>query len=448
MRHLRTIFILNKNSLHIKAFIHIFYLLLLLSMASCEKEKTHPGPDIEIFQPSSMMVYGLGDTIPVHVIIRHHIKIDFVSLSLESETGFPYEPSRQFDVDSAYFELKSYIIIQNTLIKGGANYVQISIHDEKHHSSAFFLPVNIAEVPRQLKSAVFLVKQLNQTIKVQSLTPSGIIDDLFQPGGSETGDIALSSHNQLMYYVDGRGQRLSAFDLVARERIWTLFEGENPVQWPFQSLYSDDTTAYVFKAQGFINGYNNNQMVVFRTGKFEHGTFTHITRFGRLIAASFKPFNTGLTRLYLFNSPGGTVFREVSFNGEVLYLSAYDKNRLILFLRVDNKIKLYHYDIELNTLVFSMELPFGEAKEITGRGKDNYFVIHQDELWWVRPEINSAVNYLEHSSLHNVAYDALGNYLFVAAGTQLSIYHLPQVVPFFEHSTGGEVSGLELLYNR
>jgi hypothetical protein len=150
----------------------------------------------------------------------------------------------------------------------------------------------------------------------------------------------------------------------------------------------------------------------------------------------------------LFNSPGGTVFREVSFNGEVLYLSAYDKNRLILFLRVDNKIKLYHYDIELNTLVFSMELPFGEAKEITGRGKDNYFVIHQDELWWVRPEINSAVNYLEHSSLHNVAYDALGNYLFVAAGTQLSIYHLPQVVPFFEHSTGGEVSGLELLYNR
>ena len=440
--------IIVNNSLHIKALIGFSFFLLLVAIVSCKKEKTFTEPDIEVFQPSSMLVYGLGDTIPVHVIIKHKLKLDFVSLSLESETGFPFEPARQFDVDSTYFELKSYIVIQNALIKGGVNYVQISTHDEKHHNSSFFLPVNIAEVPRQLKSAVFLVKQFNQTVKVQSLTPSGIIEELFHLGGSEDGDIALSAHNHLMYYVDGKGRSLSAFDMVSRDRIWAISEAENPVQPPFQSLYSDDTIAYVFKAQGFINGYNKDQMVVFHTEKFEHGSFTHLTRFGRFVAAGYKPFNTGLTRLYLFNSPGGTVFREISFTGKVLYLSAYDKNRMILFLKQDDNIKIYHFDIQLNTLVFSMELPFGEAGEITGTGKGHYFVIHQDELWWVRPEINSAVNYLQHPGLRNVAYDALENYLFIAADAKVCLYQLPEVVPLFEYSTDGQVTGLDLLYNR
>lgn len=440
--------ITGKNIFLNRALSSILFVILLFVTISCEKEKSFTDPVIEVIQPTSMRVYAPGDTIPVHVIIRHSLKLDFVNISLKSKTGFPYEPSLQFDIDSTYCELKTSIVIQNMLIKGGVNYVQVSTHDEKHHNSSFYLPVTIAEVPRQLKSVVFFVSQLNQTTQVQSLTPAGIAADLFHTGSSSVGEMAIASYNQSLFWVDGKGRHLSVFDLVLRERMWVISEAENPVQPPFQSLYSDDSTAFVFNAQGFINGYNSDQLVVFHTQRFEHGSFTHITRFGRFVAGSFKPFNTGLTRLYLFNSPGGTIFREISFKGEVLYLSAYDKNRMILFLKQDDNIKIYHYDIQLNTLVFGMELPFGEAGEITGTGKDHYFVVHQDELWWVRPEINSAVNYLLNPGLCNVAYDAPGNNLFIAAGGKVCLYHLPEVVPEFEYTTGGDVYGLELLYNR
>lgn len=438
----------GKTTLHIKALSGCIIVLLLFAILSCEKEKSTTDPTIEVIRPSSMVVYELGDTIPVHVIIKHNLKLDFVKLSLRSESGLPYEPIQEFNVDSTYFELKTYIVIQNVMIKEGKSYVQISTTDEKRHTSLFYLPVTIAEVPRRLKAAIFLVRQSNQRTRIQSITPSGIIDELVFFNGPENGEIALTSSNQNMFYVDGEGRGLSAFNISLGELKWTISEPENPVQWPFQSLYTDDTIAYVFKAQGYINGYNSEQMVVFHTEKFEHGIFTHITRFGRFVAACFKPINTGLTKLYLFNSPGGTVYREISFKGEVLYLATYDRSRMILFLKQDGKIKVYHYDIQLNTLVYSMELPFGEALEITGKGEDHYFVIHGDELWWVRPEINSAVNFLQYPGLHNVAYDALDNHLFIGAGNKICLYQLPQVVPLFEYVTTGEVTRLDLLYNR
>ena len=441
-------YITGKVNIDIKAFSGFLFLILLFAIVSCEKEKLYTDPVIEVMLPTPMKVYGLGDTIPVHVIIRHKLKLESVNVTLGSTNGIPYEPTKHFNVDSNYFELKTYIVIQNVLIKGGVNYVQISTHDENHHNSSFYVPVTIAEVPRQLKSAVFFVKHINQINDISSLSPSGVSRGLFLISGPVSADLAVTSSNQTLYLVGSNGLSFSAFDLESEDRKWILNEPVSPVQSPFQSLYSDDTIAYVYKGQGFINGYNSNQLVVFHTEKFEHGSFTHITRFGRFVAAGFKPFNTGLTRLYLFNSPGGTVYREISFKGEVMYLSAYDNNRMILFLKQEGKIKIYHYDINLNNLVFSMELPFGEAGEITGTGKGHYFVIHQEELWWIRPEINSAVNYLQRPGLSNVAYDSLGNYLFIAADGSVCLYQLPDMVPLFEYSTGGEVTGIELLYNR
>ncbi|GAB1403077.1 hypothetical protein MASR1M74_02550 [Lentimicrobium sp.] len=415
---------------------------------ACKKEKLYPLPEIEIYKPASMFIYGLGDTIPIHVSISHQYKMNYALLSLRDKNGFPFSPSRQIGINSDHIELKTYMVIQNAMPEGGVNYIQLSIFDEKNQKNNFYLPVNINSVPKQLRYAIFINGGDNNGSRVKAITSAGSVTDLFSVDDAGYGVMAIASSSRLMYYTEGTGKRLTAYDLEHKNKLWTIAETGNSVFVQFKSLYSDDTTAYVYRGQGFIDGYNEDKQVVFHSQKYEHGSFTHFTRFGRFLAGGFKPFGSGLTQLILFNIPGATEFRNISFKGEIMYLSAYDSQRLLLFLKQDGRLKLYHYDLQLNNIVFLMELPFADASQITGTGKDHYFVVHQDELWWVRPALNSAVNFLTIAGLKSAAYDPLDNYLFVAAGSQLSIYRLPETTALYKHTDTGEITNLNLLYNR
>ncbi|MCO5256206.1 MAG: hypothetical protein M9926_05535 [Lentimicrobium sp.] len=422
-------------------------LLLSTILAACGKGDDYvTPPEIEILLPYDGKAYGYGDTIHLQAELNHYKVIQYVRVSLLSVSNVPVLPARNFDVNEYNYLLSASIPLDDPQMVNGTYYIQVRVGDGESES-AESVKVQYSALERALVSVLAVGKLSVSEYAVSEWPVTGQLSERFRFQGDYSG-AAISSVNRQLYTAGRITGDLQAWNLAGNRTDWTVQAIVNPPLEYFYHLYSDENEVFVSDRDGYIRGYTAEGLVSFRSQAFPNGKFTRFVRLSNMLIAVFEPFNGVLNELIIFNYPGGTVFRQVQFQGGAVHLCPDGNEGVLIFLNGDATSAVYRFSVPENTMVELRRFPFSYISKVTGPSGGNCFIASGNELWWYRPATGSTVRYLTFDEIDAVQYDALSGKVFIASGNNIVTYRIPDQVSTGNVAVQGETADLLLLYNR
>lgn len=428
---------------------YIFFFALLLLYFSCSKGDDYiTPPSVNISKPFQNQIFGFGDTIFIQASISHFREIESIRISLLNKALSPVMPVLNYSVSEIDYQVNTYFVLDDINLDDGEYFIQLKVSD-KESSWNSWADIRITEVVREFRSVVAVVATADiiNAFEVFETPLNGSSSKLYGFSGDHLGS-EINSSFDIHFTAGSVFNGLIAWDMNKKIANWNVPAVVNPPQEWFYQLYADEKDIFVSTRDGFIIGYDRFGKVSFRSLQYQNGKFTHLVRHQNMLIAVFEPFNSHLQELVVFNYPGGTMLKKLQISGKVKHLSVYNTGSVLVFMNQTDKSGVFEFSIDNSGFVMLKEFAFQIIDDVTGSGKDHYFVSSGNEIWWYRPETGSATIYTTVQEPACMAFDELNNHLFVASGSTISYHRLPFSQVLGNIEMPGRVVGINLRYNR
>ncbi len=412
--------------LHMKSELRFVLLLGLVAvlMASCHKKDDDASPPIVIVeQPFEKQVFAYGDTVFIRANISHSLSITSIKVALVNGTQTPVLPALNFELSGNTYFLNTHLVLDDVLLAEGKYTLQIKVSDAQSSWNSW-VDIQYIEAEKQLLSVVAVVKSGMNSYDVLESPLKGNVLKLFSFTGDHSGS-ALNPEYNILYTAGSFMSGLAAWDLNDKRLLWSVPAVVSSAQAWIYALHADEKEVFVSTRDGYIEGYDYLGQVTFRSLKMENGVHTRILKSKDKLYGVFEPYNGTFSELVVFNYPGGSLARKMQINGEVVYLSNYSRDVVLVFVNQPNRAVVYEYSVSNHTLVELKTFSFSSIKTVAGDGKYHYFLHSGEDIWWYRPDLNSATKYVQTSSQAFMAFDDLNNRLYVGSPNKITGYGLP-----------------------
>ncbi|MDY0101917.1 MAG: hypothetical protein RBS07_03205 [Lentimicrobium sp.] len=422
-------------------------LIVLVSLISCQDEDEYiPPPVTIIVTPVNDQLFAFGDTLFIQARFSHFRNMATIKVSLVNSSLSPVLPAMNFDVFDTDYLLNTYLLLDDISLSDGEYFIQLKIQDETSSWNEW-IDVKYVSVDKQFISVVAVVSPQVNTYDVCEGAIEGNSLKLFSFSGDHCAS-GLNSASNTFFTVGQSQNGLTAWNLNTSQLLWNASVVFDPVQYWIHGFYDDENEVFVSNRNGFIEGYDILGRVSFRSQQFQNGFFTKILRSTDKLLGIFEPYNSSFRELVIFNYPGGTLFRSLQINGEVLEMSNYSKDVVLLFVNQPERALVYEYSLNSHTLVELKTFSFQNIRLVSGKNAEPYFILTGDEVWWYRPLSNSSTLYLKRENIVGMAFEELSNTLFVASGQHILGYGLPNANPVFNVELPSPVITFNLRYNK
>ena len=416
-------------------------------IASCRKKDDDESiPVVRIEEPFDGQVFAYGDTIFIRAKFSHSRSITSIKVSLVNGTQTPVLPALNFEVSDNNYLLVTYLVLDEVQMTDGKYTLQLKVSDE-NASWNNWVEIQYIEAEKELISLIAVVKTGMSSFDVLEAPLNNNTSKLF----SFTGDFLGSALNQGYNTLNIAGRfinGLSAWDLNETRMLWNVPAVLIPAQAWIYAMFADGDEVFISNRDGYLRGYDPLGQVTFRSLKMENGNFTNILKSKEKLLGVFEPYNGKFSELVVFNYPGGTLFRKMQMTGEVIYMSNYLRDAVLIFVNQPDRAAVYEYSVTNHTLVELKTFPFNTIQNVTGNGKDHYFLHSGEDIWWYRPAVNSATKYVQAETGALMAFEALNNRLYVGSGHNIASYNLPFNEPVYNLELPFPLVSFNLRYNK
>ena len=421
--------------------------LLMVVMASCQKKEDDVSPPIVIVeQPFDKQVFAYGDTIFIRAKFNHSRKIISIKVALVNGTQTPVLPALNFELSDNNHILTTYLVLNDVQMADGKYTLQLKVSDG-NSSWNNWVDIQYIEAEKKFISLVAVLKSGIGGFDVLEVPLNSNVSKLFSFTGDHSGSALNQGYNTL--YIAGRFiNGFSAWDLDQNRMLWNVPAVVIPAQIWIYAMYAEEDEVFISTRDGYIRGYDPLGQVTFRSLKMENGIFTNILKSKEKLLAVFEPYNGTFSELVVFNYPGGTLFRKIEITGEVVYLSNYLRDAVLVFVNQPDRAVVYEYSVTNHTLVELKTFPFNTIQTVAGSGMDHYFLHSGEDIWWYRPAVNSATKYVQTGREALMAFEALNNRLYVGSGHNITAYNLPFNEPVYSLDLPFPLVSFNLRYNK
>ncbi len=426
-------------------FLFLFTALVLLM--SCQQEDDYIKPPVSIIAtPVNDQLFAFGDTLFISARFSHSRNLATIKVSVVNSNLSPVLPVRNFDVFKKEYSLNTYLLFDDISLPDGEYFIQFKIQDESSSWNEW-IDLRYVSVDKQLISLVAVVSPHANTYDVVEADAEGNTDKLFSFTGDHSASGLNSAYNT--FFTSGLAQNgLCAWNLNTSLLLWNVPVVFNPTQPWIHGFCASENEAFLSTRDGYIEGYDFLGRVSFRSQKFQNGVFTKILKSKDKILGIFEPYNGASRELVVFNYPGGTLFRSLQISGEVVFLSNFSQDVVLIFVNQPDRALVFEYSINDHKLVELKTFSFSNMSEFAGKSDEHYFILSGDEIWWYRPQSNSATLYLKSADIGGMAFEELSNTLYVASGQYITGYDLPSANPVYTVEFSSPVITFNLRYNK
>lgn len=421
--------------------------LLMVLMVSCHKKEDDLSPPIVIVeQPFEKQVFAYGDTIFIRAKISHSRKITSIKVALVNGAQTPVLPTLNFEVSDNNYLLETYLTLDDVQMANGKYTSQLKVSDE-NSSWNNWVDIQYIEAEKKLISLVGVVRTGISSFDVLEVPLNSNVSTLFSFTGDHSGS-ALNGDYNILYIAGHFISGLSAWDLNQKRLLWNIPAVVIPAQAWTYAMYAGEDEIFISTRDGYIGGYDPLGQATFRSLKMENGVFTNILKSKEKLLGVFETYNGKFSELVVLNYPGGTLFRKIQITGEVVYLSNYSLDTILVFVNQPDRAVVYEYSLSNHTLVELKIFPFNAIQTVTGKGEDHYFLQSGEDIWWYRPGLNSATKYVQAGPDALMAFEALNNRLYVGWEHHIAAYNLPFNEPVYNLDLTFPLVSFNLRYNK
>jgi hypothetical protein len=425
----------------------LFLLIVLVLLISCQDEEDYIKPPVTIIEtPVNDQLFAFGDTLFILARFSHFRNMATIKVSLVNSNLSPVLPALNFDVFDKDYTLNTFLLLDDISLTDGNYFIQLKIQDESSSWNEW-IDIQYVSVEKQLISLVAVASPQVNTCDVFEVFTDGNVAKLFSFPGDHSASGLNSAYNT--FFTAGQSQNgLMAWNLSSSRLLWNIPAVFDPVQPWIRDFYATENEVFLSTREGYIEGYDILGRVAFRSQQFQNGVFTKILRSKDKILGIFEPYNGASRELVVFNYPGGTLFRSLQINGEVVELSNYSQDVVLLFVNQPERALVYEYSLNNHTLVELKTFSFQNMRLVAGKNAEPYFILSGDEVWWYRPQSNSSTMFLKRADISLMVFEELNNILYVASGLHILGYDLPYANPVYNVEFSSSVSTFNLRYNK
>lgn len=425
----------------------LFLSIAHVLMMSCQHEDDYIKPPVAIIAtPVNDQLFAFGDTIFISAMFSHIRNMETIKVSLVNSNLSPVLPVQNYDVFEKDFSLQTYMLLDDISLPDGDYFIQFKIQDEGMSWNEW-VDLRYVSVDKQLISLVAVVSPQVNTYDVFEAATDVNMANLFSFSGDHNASCLNSASNT--FFTVGRSQNgLTAWNMNTSQLLWNIPAVFDPVQPWIHGFYAGENEVFLSTRDGYIEGYDVLGRVSFRSQQFQNGVFTKILGSKDKILGIFEPYNGASRELVVFNYPGGTLFRSLQINAEVIELSNFSQDVVLLFVNQPDRALVYEYSINHHTLLEFKTFSFQNLSRVAGKSDEHYFILSGDEVWWYRPQSNSSTLFLKKDGISGMAFEELSNTLYMASGQYISGYELPYANPVYEAEFPSPIVSFNLRYNK
>ncbi len=415
-------------------------------LSGCDKdETTHNIPVVSIIQPDPGQIFMIGDTIKVKALINHDRLISKVSFSVVDVAQKPVLAGESLKVDDKSFNLSSYLVIDNRYLQDSKYYLNIKVEDDIDIYQ-YWQEIQIQPLDRMIDK-LLVVNGSGNNFKLTELKVNEdpllihVINQQYIQGYAD-------SRYRKFYFSGNEPSAIWAIDLHTNQIDWSLnFPNMGGTSY-IQKFSATEGKISIGTSEGFIETYNHQGQRELRGMVNGIGLFTQLLNYKEFVIASFKPFNSNLSRIYVFNFPSGNIYFSTEISGNVRGIFPYGENELLIVLESaqtgSNSMIL---DLSQKQLILLHHLVFNSINSIKGNNND-LFVNSGDTLYWYKPNIGSIVPYITDQTISTFDFDEIEHRLYVGSENRILVYELPNSSIIGTFHFTDPINEINLLFNK
>jgi len=395
-------------------------LLILVSFiqlcCSCTKKDDNP-PDLLVQSPLSNESFQLPCDIKVSGHVMDNEKIDRVEVNLVSENSATIVQGFDLDADSSYFEYDLSFVVEDLLLLSGNYFINIKAYDEFGNFTSEYITIYLNEIPKTLKSLIYLTSNNNQTFiyNQDSLGNSQLVKQLL---GNHLLSIGNSRSQHLFVGTDQNGD---FFDLNNFTKLWNVpVLSSNYPLFIDGSKSEDGNQSHLVLGDGRINSYNKNGNIIntiYSNPQEWFGKFNFQDNI--VLVESSSSF---LDRdLVVYFRQSGSEKQRVEINSEIVKIVSISSSEYAIFSQFFNESRISIYYENLNQINTDLEIQNSIIYDAILL--DNYLIFSSSNgLYKYDFNLNTLNSITSNLKASKLIPSEMGSFVYLTVGTELWTY--------------------------
>ena len=418
--------------------------LIILFASSCKEDEVPP-PFIEVYNPSHLQSYAVGDSISISASISSGSILEYIKISLVNTNLINVNPVMSIYPETENYSLTVKYPISNTAISSGQYYLIIEAVNSSSSEKAY-TSINISSIPKRSLSLIAFSYENGNPIhiyKVDSLLQFTEFSEL-------SGDFGGAAVNPVSQYIYCMGKYTGPLRTIDANNGSIIDEIPAVIQTPFpyyNCINWENNLLMVGLYDGYIKGYFNNTNLKF-SYLINHFRPQFIKYDGTYLLGSFF-YQTN-------NAPGVGIIYEISGYIKDILFTAYSivdmyrvsGNNVLLFTMNGSQAELYTLDTYNMIITIKKTLASGEIYSVCDLGNNKYLMTHDNGLIIYDYISNTSSDFYPGTKPGKLCYDEIDEKVYLSFEKEIYSYTWPTAQESGPLNLPDSIKDIHILYNR
>lgn len=428
--------------------LHLFSLLLAITLIACEKEKP-VAPSVQFDRPLNRASFSFGDTILVLADVNH-ASLKSISVTIVDAEYNPVEEVQQIHFNQIPARVNTTIIVKNKRMQSGKHYVRIQTKTADGELYNHFREIAIGALEKK-RIAIYTASQNQEgTERIFHKIIGNQINLLHADIGNCSAIAANGFYGSVIFAPASFGNRI----VFETQNDSVVGQEQNPTSFTdtfMEGLYRYEDKVYGMYANGQIVGYAPDgiqvEMSFILPTNYIPKKMLRVKNTFLILAKRIG--QNGKVLLY-YNALTRAFIRQIeigNMNTAIAILPNNQSDFVILFNDYANVAKWERYDL-LGQYYAMPNLPnwfFADAVSVAS----NSFVFATNLGLFKYTGGVSGFLPLANAFYKHLAFDDLNGQLVAAVGTGITIFKYPEMTVVAAQNVSSQyVVALDILYNK
>lgn len=421
-------------------------LLILMLFYSCEKDKDEVYPTILFSSPTENSTFKVLEGVPIRAAITDNKRIDQVKISLiEISTGRRVLQELNFFPGVASYNLDEIYFLSDSLLNSAEYSIRIDASDGENTSSAF-ASFFIQGIP---KKSLGLIAALDRGNSVQFIKLDANQNQTPFHSVLNCGELHISSKYQQLWYTMPSVEKIAVFNLRELRLDFETFPNSNGQSDDIIDALLLDDHFYVSTRRGAVQAFSPGFQDV----------FTYQSPSGFLVEDLYPISNRLMVRevdlqgnnqslLYLFGN--GAIDTRSSDPSIIVGFGSRSttSNSAFQLLSVGNNVQVRDFNLESGLSSFLYEKPNLLINSLLQVSEYEYILLGNSQVYLFNISTNFLRSLASSVPSPKVAYDEVEKRVYIASGSQLSVYDYQQASLIYTSNLAFPIIDLGIHYNK
>jgi len=435
--------VMNNSKFFFKNFIKVL-LISILFFSACKKEVNIP-PTISVHHPLNNSTYLYSDTVPFSIWVEDDHMVLSVSIHIADKNMKPVTQTLNIPVNRKGKQIDDIYVFADDYIESDQYYLVFSARDNVNITNAY-VNIYITGLQRKLKNIFYIIEDgTNYSLIKHDSLGSGF-EQLLNFSNKPL-SISCNSYAQQIIVLFDNGV-VNAYDAETMEIVWSKANLNNQ-QYNFNGkVFSKNKFSWVSSAGGKIFLYDKEGVVrhTINTSSINHQPLKYLYYANNVYTYS-EGFGASQNSISCSKYIGGVNISNYPIDFEVIDISPYKSNQVIIWAKTNEGEKLYTYNPDINYLYQYKNLPETNLTSICYASTENQFAAIGSIIYSYNPLSNSFMPFSQNRASFMV-YDDLSNRIISSHADEVKIIDAESGNVINNYSMGGIVLMQDILYNR